>query len=253
MDQETPSQDRTPPEGERGTRRPPRRRLGGGWLRELLIPLLAIITAFVLSGIFILITDVQVMNAFARIPRRVAVPFTDPVNEFRWRRRCATTGRRSRSGIRWRSTAPGGASSRRWTTPRPRSRWTRRAPSTPSWGRCYHLPQLFPKAADGPAGGGTPSARRTGRCSRLHRRPCPHGGCRPRVAHGDPSLMPTAFYPITESLVAATPYILVGLARGLGFAPGCSTSAPGAILYRRAHFGFVGYSIRGCRWPSTCR
>jgi len=63
---------------------------------------------------------------------------------------------------------------------------------------------------------------------------------------GDPSQLATAFYPLTESLVAATPYILVGLAVALGFRAGLfNIGAEGQYFVGGLTSVLVGYSIRG--------
>ena len=50
-------------------------------VRALYMPLLAILTALILSGLLIVVTDLQVVAAFTRIPRQVADPFTDPTTQ----------------------------------------------------------------------------------------------------------------------------------------------------------------------------
>ena len=49
--------------------------------QAILLPLLAIITALILGGILIIVSDLQVIAAFTRIPRQVAVPFSDPATQ----------------------------------------------------------------------------------------------------------------------------------------------------------------------------
>jgi general nucleoside transport system permease protein len=63
---------------------------------------------------------------------------------------------------------------------------------------------------------------------------------------GDPSLLPTAFYPLTESLVIATPYILVGLAVALGYRAGLfNIGAEGQYFVGGLLAVYVGYSLKG--------
>jgi ABC-type uncharacterized transport system permease subunit len=63
---------------------------------------------------------------------------------------------------------------------------------------------------------------------------------------GDNALLLKAIYPITESLVAATPYILAGLAVAVGFRCGLfNIGAEGQLLMGALGTAFVGYSIKG--------
>jgi simple sugar transport system permease protein len=65
-------------------------------------------------------------------------------------------------------------------------------------------------------------------------------------ANGDTSLLPRAFYPITESLVTATPYIFAGLAVALGFRCGLfNIGAEGQFYIGALASAFIGYSIKG--------
>ena len=66
------------------------------------------------------------------------------------------------------------------------------------------------------------------------------------VATGDAAPLYKAIYPITESLVAATPYILAGLAVAIGFRCGLfNIGAEGQLLMGALGAAFVGYSIKG--------
>jgi len=63
---------------------------------------------------------------------------------------------------------------------------------------------------------------------------------------GDPSLLSNAFYPITESLVTTTPYIMVGLAVALSFRAGLfNIGAEGQYFAGGLASVFVGYSLKG--------
>jgi simple sugar transport system permease protein len=63
---------------------------------------------------------------------------------------------------------------------------------------------------------------------------------------GDASQLPLAFYPLSESLVTATPYILVGLAVALGFRAGLfNIGAEGQYVVGGLVSVFVGYSLKG--------
>lgn len=66
---------------------------------------------------------------------------------------------------------------------------------------------------------------------------------------GDPAAMRQAFWPFTESLTAATPYILAGLAVGLGFKAGLfNIGAEGQFFIGSLGAAFVGYSLIGWPW-----
>jgi len=65
-------------------------------------------------------------------------------------------------------------------------------------------------------------------------------------ATGDSALLLKAIYPISESLVASTPYILAGLAVAIGFRCGLfNIGAEGQLLMGALGAAFVGYSIKG--------
>jgi general nucleoside transport system permease protein len=65
-------------------------------------------------------------------------------------------------------------------------------------------------------------------------------------ATGDNALLLKAIYPISESLVAATPYILAGLAVAVGFRCGLfNIGAEGQLLMGALGAAFVGYSLKG--------
>lgn len=143
------------------------------WRQTLLIPLLAIFTALVLSGILIVITDLEVLNAF-----QTSFLYNPLV------------------GLRaaWRSISVAYAA-------------------------------LF----EGSIGNPAKIAAAIG-----------------AWLAGDPSLLPEAFYPLTESLVTATPYILVGLAVALSFRAGLfNIGAEGQYFVGGLLSVFVGYSLKG--------
>jgi simple sugar transport system permease protein len=65
-------------------------------------------------------------------------------------------------------------------------------------------------------------------------------------ATGDTAPLLKAIYPISESFVAATPYILAGLAVAIGFRCGLfNIGAEGQLLMGALGAAFVGYSIKG--------
>jgi simple sugar transport system permease protein len=66
------------------------------------------------------------------------------------------------------------------------------------------------------------------------------------LGSGDARAIGTALYPLSESLVTATPYILAGLAVAVGFRCGLFNIGVEGQLYLGAVFGtFVGYSLTG--------
>ncbi len=66
---------------------------------------------------------------------------------------------------------------------------------------------------------------------------------------GDPAAIRQAFWPITESLAASTPYIFAGLAVGLGFKAGLfNIGAEGQFFIGSLGAAFVGYSLVGWPW-----
>jgi len=68
------------------------------------------------------------------------------------------------------------------------------------------------------------------------------------LGSGDPAAMRQAFYPITESLTASTPYIFAGLGVALGFRAGLfNIGAEGQFFMGSLGAAFVGYSLVG--WP----
>jgi simple sugar transport system permease protein len=68
-------------------------------------------------------------------------------------------------------------------------------------------------------------------------------------ADGDTKPLIDAFYPITESLTTATPYILAGLAVAIGFRCGLfNIGAEGQFFMGALGSAYVGYSIVGLPW-----
>lgn len=66
---------------------------------------------------------------------------------------------------------------------------------------------------------------------------------------GDTALLLKAFYPITESLVTATPYIFAGLAVAIGFKAGLfNIGAEGQFYMGALGAAYAGYSIVGLPW-----
>jgi simple sugar transport system permease protein len=66
------------------------------------------------------------------------------------------------------------------------------------------------------------------------------------LASGDPAAIRQAFYPLFESLVAATPYIFGGLSVALGFRVGLfNIGAEGQVFMGAIFATFVGYALTG--------
>ena len=69
------------------------------------------------------------------------------------------------------------------------------------------------------------------------------------IQSGDPEAIRDAFYPFTESLVSATPYIFGGLSVALGFRVGLfNIGAEGQLFVGAICATFAGYAITGLPW-----
>lgn len=69
------------------------------------------------------------------------------------------------------------------------------------------------------------------------------------LGSGDPAAVRQAFWPITESLTASTPYIFAGLGVALGFKAGLfNIGAEGQFFMGSLGAAFVGYSLIGWPW-----
>lgn len=74
-------------------------------------------------------------------------------------------------------------------------------------------------------------------------------GIRTYLASGDSELLVKTLWPITESLVASTPYILAGLAVALGFRCGLfNIGAEGQFFIGALCSAWVGYTFTGIPW-----
>ncbi len=75
------------------------------------------------------------------------------------------------------------------------------------------------------------------------------GAIRLYLTTGQTQALVTAFWPISESLVASTPYIFAGLAVALGFKGGLfNIGAEGQIFIGALVAAFVGYTFTGLPW-----
>jgi simple sugar transport system permease protein len=74
-------------------------------------------------------------------------------------------------------------------------------------------------------------------------------GFRIYLSSGDSAALLKAIYPLTESLVTATPYIFAGLAVAIGFRAGLfNIGAEGQFFMGALGSAYVGYSIHGLPW-----
>ncbi len=226
--------------------RSPRKR--GRRLQALLMPVLAIVTALILGGILIIVTDLQVIAAFTRIPRQVAVPFTNPETEISleealWRHPnevvigdAVALGRKS-----LRVVAEVDDPATQIGLDEARALYPALGP-----GVTIHF-NFFQKP-----GVGLKAAWRAVRVAYVALFEGSIGNPKEMVqavaawTRGDPSLLNRAFYSLSESLVKSTPYILTGLAVALSFRAGVfNIGAEGQYFVGGLASVFVGYSLKG--------
>jgi len=217
-------------------------------LQALLMPLLAIVTALILGGLLIIVSDLQVIAAFTRIPRQVAVPFTNPETEISleealWRHpnevvigdAVEVKGKQLRvvGDVRDATTQIG--------LDEARALYPELGPGVTIHFTFFQKPAVGLRAAwravrvayvalfEGSIGNPRQMAQALAAWLR-----------------GDPSLLNRAFYPLSESLVTSTPYILTGLAVALGFRAGMfNIGAEGQYFVGGLTSVFVGYSLKG--------
>ena len=218
----------------------------------MLVPLLAILTALVMGGVLIIVTDLEVISAFTRIPRLVADPFTDPTGEISLQEALWYHPQR---GHRGRFVAVDGTTrscgrdgrairTRRSALEDARTLYPELGPGV----TIYLTSSKSPRRAERGLAVGEHGLWRTvrrliGQPVRRWWRPSAPG------SRGDPSLLPQAFYPLTESLVTATPYILVGLAVALGFRAGLFNIGAEGQYFSAAWLRFLwATASRGCRY-----
>ncbi|MEN6478995.1 MAG: ABC transporter permease [Anaerolineales bacterium] len=212
------------------------------------MPLLAIVTALILGGILIIVSDLEVIAAFTRIPRQVAVPFTDPstqvsLEEALWKHPnevqvgdgVLVDGRTLR--VVEEVTDP----SKQIALSEARKLYPTLGPGVTIYYNFWQKPTVGLKAAwhsvktayvalfEGSIG--NPKQMVQALAAWLK---------------GDPSLLSRAFYPLSESLVTSTPYILTGLAVALGFRAGLfNIGAEGQYFVGGLTSVWVGYSLKG--------
>jgi simple sugar transport system permease protein len=217
-------------------------------LQALLVPLLAIITALILSGILIIVTDLAVVNAFTRIPRRVADPFTDPVVEISLQEALWHHPPEVIVGDVVNVEGQDLVVAKVVDDPKKqialadaRRLYPKLGPGVTIHLTFFQKPALGPKAA-----WKSVSTAYSALFEGSLGSPAKIVAAIKAWIGGDPKLLPEAFYPITESLVAATPYILVGLAVALGFRAGLfNIGAEGQYFMGGLLAVYVGYSVKG--------
>ncbi len=216
--------------------------------QTLLVPLLAIITALILSGILIVVTDLEVINAFTRIPRRVADPFTDPASEISleealWRHPpevivgdVVVVEGKELLVVKVVEDA-----TKQISLADARRQYPKLGPGVTIHLNFFQKPMIGLRAA-----WKSVSVAYSALFEGSIGNPAKIATAIRAWAAGDSSLLPEAFYPFTESLVTATPYILVGLAVALSFRAGLfNIGAEGQYFIGGLLSVYVGYSLKG--------
>lgn len=214
----------------------------------MLAPLLAILTALVLSGMIIVITDMTVIEAFTRIPRQVAVPFKDPktqisLEEALWHHpnEVILGDVVEMDGKSLRVVETVTDEKEQVSLVDARAAYPELGPGVTIHFGFFRKPTVGLRAAwkSVSVAYGALFEGSIGNPKKM-------GAAIEACLDGNTSLMPEAFYPITESLVIATPYILVGLAVALGFRAGVfNIGAEGQYFIGGLAAVFVGYSLKG--------
>jgi len=219
--------------------------------RAFYMPLLAIFTALILSGLLIIVTDLQVIAAFTRIPRQVADPFTDPntqvsLEEALWRHpdEVIIGDAVDVDGKSLRVVEMVQDAETEIALADARARYPKLGPGVTIHFTFFQKPKIGLNAAwksvtvaygalfEGSLGNPREMSAAVGAWLR-----------------GDASQLPKAFYPFSESLVTATPYILVGLAVALSFRAGMfNIGAEGQYFIGGLTSVYVGYSLVGLPW-----
>ncbi|NLG51518.1 MAG: hypothetical protein GX552_15550 [Chloroflexi bacterium] len=226
----------------------PRRAKPTGWAQGLLLPLLAIFTALVLGGALIIVTDLNVIAAFTRIPRQVADPFSDPntqisLEEALWHHppEVIVGDLVNVDGTARRVVAEVEKEQEQISLEEARKLYPQLGPGVTIHLNFFQKPSVGPKAA-WQAVSRAYAALFEGAIGN----PSRMAAAVRAWLQGDPSQLPQAFYPIMESLVVATPYILVGLAVALSFRAGLfNVGAEGQYFVGGLLCVFVGHSIKG--------
>lgn len=221
-----------------------------GW-RALRTPLLAFVTALIISGVLIVLTDLQVYAAFAHIPMLITTQV-----EYRWEEvtleealqhhpNAVVPGDRVAVDDETLTVVAGEPDdpSKEIALADARARYPQLAPGVTVYFTFWQRPVVGLDAA-WRAVSTAYAALFEGSLGNPGKIIAAIG----RALVGDPSQLGRAFYPLTESLVLATPYILTGLAVALGFRAGLfNIGAEGQYFIGGLLGVFVGYSLKG--WP----
>jgi len=229
-----------------GERKERRQKSGSTWL----VPLVAIFTALVLGAILIIVTDLEVIAAFTRIPRQIAVPFSDPETQISLEEALWTHPPEVIIGdaidiegewLRVVDVVSEGNEETEISLANARALYPELGPGVTIHFNFFQKPGVGPRAAwssvrvaysalfEGSVGNPKQMAQAMSAWLK-----------------GDSSLMSSAFYPISESIVIATPYIFVGLAVALGFRAGLfNIGAEGQYFLGGLAAVFVGYTLKG--------
>ena len=216
--------------------------------RGLLVPLLAIVTALIISGLLIIVTDFDVHDAFTHIPMeivdRVEYSWEEVSLEEALEHHAAQVeiGDRVRVDGRWRTVVETiDNPERQLTLDEAREIYPELAVGVMVHFNFWQRPMVgFAAAWESVAS--AYAALFEGSIG------SPGQMVRALIAAigGDSSQLGRAFYPLTESLVTATPYILTGLAVALGFKAGLfNIGAEGQYFVGGLLGVFVGYSLKG--------
>ena len=235
-------------DGSAGEARERRQRRARGRSNAFLMPILAIITALIIGAVLIAVTDLNVIAAFTRIPRLVSDPFSDPQTQIsleealRYHPDEVMVGDSVQvDGQTLRVVEEVEDPKTQVSLAEARRLYPRLGSGVTIYLNFFQKPGAGPKAAwhavstaygalfEGAIGNPRQMAAAVAAWLR-----------------GDSSQLALAFYPITESLVSATPYILVGLAVALSFRAGLfNIGAEGQYFIGGLVSVYVAYRVTG--------
>ena len=220
-----------------------------GALRALVVPILSIITALIIGAFLIILTDAHVVQSFTRIPLRVVDQVADSQKEITREQalrhhpdEVQVGDLVQMDGLTLRVTAQVENERSQISLEEARGLYPSLRP-----GVTVHV-TFFQRPAVGLAAAWNAvhtaySALFEGSIGSPRRMVDALGAW---ITKGDTGLLVGAFYPLSESLVAAAPYVLVGLAVALGFRAGLfNIGAEGQYFIGGLTSVFVGYSITG--------
>ena len=238
--------DPQPVEGRGDVKRKAERR---GRVRTLLLPVLAILTALVVGGIIVIVSDLDVLRLFSHIEKRIVSTVDDPATQISLEEAREkhpdqvilgdiVVTRRARLTVVEEVTDP----KTQMSLEDAQKRYPQLAPGLVIVVGFFDDPKV-PLTAAWDAVKLAYSALFEGSIGNPNRM---YEAVAAYFGTGDTSLLGSAFLPITESLVVATPYILTGLAVALGFRCGVfNIGAEGQYFIGGLTSVFVGYSITG--------